>query len=138
MHPFGQTVLGEFGEGAREGGFIWQLVPARETTDALKDSDPLWAKAHAESYAPQGAIDAQTLDQRDGGGQAQNSLGDKAVGQCAAIRGRASDSVPGGYEFFDPRPLQGVDQLRQSGGQSFDFLPKSGDEFFLDDSPPLQ
>lgn len=94
--------------GAGEGGFVGQLLPARETTDALKDSDPLWAKAHAESYAPQGTIYRQTINQGNGGCQPQHGLGDKAIGQRASILRRATDPLPRRYEIFDTSPLQGV------------------------------
>ncbi len=35
------------------------------------------------------------------------------------------------------RRLQGVNQLLQARCQPLDLLPKSGDEFFLDDKPPV-
>ena len=147
MQALGQVALRKLGKGAGEGGYGRQLLPARETTDALKDSfqyplegysDPLWAKAHAESYAPQGTLYRQTINQGNGGCQPQHGLGDKTIGQRASILRRATDPLPRRYEIFDTRPLRGVDQLRKLRRQSFDFQPKSRDEFFLYDRPPLQ
>ena len=78
------------------------------------------------------------INQGNGGCQPQHGLGDKTIDQRASILRRATDPQPRRYEIFDTSPLQGVDQLRKLRRQSFDFLPKSRDEFFLYDRPPLQ
>jgi len=68
MHPFGQALRGELGEGAREGclaGHIGASFPA--------------------AYTSQRAVDLQTLDQGGCGWDGEHGLGDEAAGDGGAV-----------------------------------------------------
>jgi len=52
---------------------------------------------------------------------------------------RAAFAIPSAfYEFFDPHPFQGVDQLLQSWRQRPNLLLQFRDQFVLHYSPALQ
>jgi hypothetical protein len=120
MQLIGQFAGGEFGKGAREGGFAGDFAGALPAADAA-----------------QRFVDGQSLDHRRRGRQAQYRLGDESPRQGAAILRLAAASVARrpGHVSRQPDRVEHDDQLLQGGGDRVEFLTQPGKQRALDVAP---